>query len=170
MFRFCIWSLFSCKYCRFSLTMVEEVWWMGKASTLIEVIERTLQWCQMMKLCKVRIFLKIANNPIQKALKKNEWRYTRLIMFWWNSFIFLVDEEDVDGVSVGGMDVSDIEDEEHDGMSMASHQTGGHASQRSYNSQGSLQPRPPPRYPHQPSPPKQHFSQSQVRNVASHGK
>lgn len=71
------------------------------------------------------------------------------------------DEEDVDGVSVGGMDVSDIEDEEHDGMSMASHQTGGHASQRSYNSQGSLQPRPPPRYPHQSSPPKQHFSQSQ---------
>jgi hypothetical protein len=57
----------------------------------------------------------------------------------------LADEEDVDGVSVGGMDVSDIEDEEHEGMPVSSRQTGGHASQRSMNSQGSLQPRPPPR-------------------------
>lgn len=51
-------------------------------------------------------------------MKKNEWRYIRLIIFWWNFFILFVDEEDVDGVSVGGMDVLDIEDEEYDGMLM----------------------------------------------------
>ena len=81
---------------------------------------------------------------------------------------FAADEEDIDGVSVGGMDVSDIEDDQGTQPSMTSRQPQhGQMSNRSRNSnlsqisQSGMQPRPPPRYP----PPKQGLSQSAVSKI-----
>ncbi|KAK3082955.1 hypothetical protein FSP39_010024 [Pinctada imbricata] len=73
-----------------------------------------------------------------------------------------VDEEDIDGVSVGGMDVSDIEEEQGSQPPLTSRQappnTRNRQGQMNHLGQPSMQPRPPPRYP--PSPPKQSLSQS----------
>lgn len=61
-------------------------------------------------------------------------------------------EDDIEGVSVGGMDVSDIEDEnEYEPLPMPTRGPSQASSGSQFSQNSQLQPRPPPR--HQPRPP-----------------